>query len=120
MPTISNGRTTQLSNLYLVRRMLLIGTAVAMVGVSSAANADPLNPNAFASLGTLNLNAGSITINTDTMQITGAANFTGVSYPQSGGSNIAVFCFNNINLGTNLSVTITGSHPLAPVVPRRM
>jgi fibronectin-binding autotransporter adhesin len=95
------------------RRKLLLACASALALFSLRANADPLNPLAFTSLGALSLNSGSITINTDTMQITGAANFTGVSYAQSGGSNIAVFCFNNINLESNVNVTVTGSQPLA-------
>src|SRR5262245_30137200 len=80
------------------RRSLLSVSAAAMLvnipgrGVASAA---PLDPNAFSSLGTLQVPAGSITINTDTLSITGAATFTGVLQSQGGGGNpdIAVFTF---------------------------
>jgi autotransporter-associated beta strand protein len=88
--------------------MAAVGVAVPLV-----CRADPLNPAAFATLGKLNLGSGSITIDTDAMTITGAVTFTGVSQAQSGATSIAVFDFTDVNLAPNVSVTVTGSHPLA-------
>lgn len=58
-----------------------------------------LDPWAFTSLGTLNA-SDTISINTDTMQLTGGASYTGVLDPVSGAS---IFAFDNIT-GTSLSI----------------
>ena len=58
-----------------------------------------LDPWAFTSLGTLNA-SDTISINTDTLQLTGGASYTGVLDPVSGAS---IFAFDNIT-GTNLSI----------------
>lgn len=58
-----------------------------------------LDPWAFTSLGTLNA-SDTISINTDTLQLTGGASYTGVLNPVSGAS---IFAFDNI-AGTSLSI----------------
>ena len=58
-----------------------------------------LDPWAFTSLGTLNT-SDSVTINTDTLQLTGGAAYTGVLDPVSGAG---IFTFDEIT-GTNLSI----------------
>lgn len=63
---------------------------------SQAALLDPL---AFTSLGTLNT-TDIISINTDTLQLTGGASYTGVLDPVSGAG---IFTFDDIS-GTNLSI----------------
>src|SRR5262245_30445198 len=81
---------------------------------TSAAHANPLDPNAFAALGTLNVASGAITINTDTRTITGAASFAGVSFDQGNGNpTIAVFDFHSATIGSGVSVSIVGTSPLA-------
>src|SRR5947209_5432258 len=68
--------------------------ASAAFGVAGVAHAAPLDPTSFASLGTLNVTSGSITINTDTLGITGAATFNGGTVSQGGiNPDIAVFTF---------------------------
>lgn len=71
------------------------------------------DPNAFASLGTLNISSGTLTINTDTGQMTGAASFTGAIATQAGGPQIAVFDFNSINIGAAVTINVTGSRALS-------
>jgi hypothetical protein len=63
------------------------------------AQAAVLDPWAFTSLGTLNA-SDSISINTDTLQLTGGASYTGVLDPVSGAS---IFAFDNIT-GTSMSI----------------
>ncbi|MCE9537301.1 MAG: hypothetical protein K8R65_12960 [Nitrospirae bacterium] len=58
-----------------------------------------LDPWAFTSLGTLNA-SDTISINTDTLQLTGGTSYTGVLDPASGAS---IFAFDNIT-GTNLTI----------------
>lgn len=58
-----------------------------------------LDPWAFPSLGTLNT-SDAITINTDTLQLTGGVSYTGVLDPVTGAT---IFAFDNI-AGTNLSI----------------
>lgn len=58
-----------------------------------------LDPWAFPSIGTLNTSEA-ITINTDTLQLTGGAEYTGVLDPVSGAG---IFAFDDLS-GTNLSI----------------
>lgn len=58
-----------------------------------------LDPWAFTSLGTLNTSDG-ITINTDTLQLTGGASYTGVLDPVSGAG---IFAFDDMT-ATNISI----------------
>ena len=80
---------------------LIVGSLLWTVP-SQAATLDPL---AFTSLGTLNT-TDTISINTDTLQLTGGASYAGVLDPVSGAG---VFTFDGIS-GTNLS--IFGTRPL--------
>jgi hypothetical protein len=74
--------------------------------------AAPLDPNAFSSLGTLNVTSGTLTINTTTLQMTGAASFNGISMAQYQGSPVAVFVFDSINI-SGTSISIVGTRAVA-------
>ncbi|HEY1934005.1 MAG TPA: hypothetical protein VGG99_18495 [Acetobacteraceae bacterium] len=93
--------------------------AVASLRPAPAAAQQPLDPNAYTSLGTLNVADGAtITINTDTntLSVSGGPTFTGVlqSQPQgSGGPNISVFDFSNVLIASGATISMTGSAPLA-------
>jgi hypothetical protein len=93
-----------------MRQSWLLAAFLLLVG---RAQAGPLDPNSFPSLGTLNLTSGSYTVNTDTLSLTGSGvNLTGVlSSPTTG--SVAVFDFNSISIGFGVTLTATGSHPLA-------
>jgi hypothetical protein len=89
-------------------------------GMLAPAAADPLNPFAFSSQGTLNLSSGSYTIDTSgaaPVLLDAGSNilFTGTAYQQGGSfdSTIAVLDFNNIQIGSGVSITVTGANPLA-------
>jgi hypothetical protein len=74
----------------------------------------PLDPNAFTSLGTLNVGAGTLTINTDTLAISGAAAFTGVVHVQGAGlPDIAVFTFDDLAIASGVALILQGSRPIA-------
>ena len=76
------------------------------LAAAPVAHAQILDPNAFASLGDFTLNAGTYTIDTDALSYAGNA----------GGilsSGIAVFDFSTITIGTNATINVTGTHPLA-------
>ena len=82
-------------------------------GVTSAA---PLDPNAFASLGTLNPAAGTYAVTTGgTPTLTvGAATYTGVVRSQGAGlPEVAVFTFDNVNLASDVRINAGGPRPLA-------
>lgn len=84
--------------------------ALTLAGVATRARADLFNPADFTSLGTLNLSAGSYTINTTTDQLLDSSNkvvFQGVT---SGG--VAVFDFRSIGL-SGVTINVSGSDPLA-------
>ena len=86
--------------------------ATLLLAPAAAAHAQ-LDPNAFSSLGTLNITSGTLTINTDTLAMSGAAAFTGVSIAQADGPQVAVFDFGSITIGSGVTVNITGSQALA-------
>ena len=93
---------------------LCLAVASGLFFVDSAF-ADPLDPNAYTSLGTLNP-AGDVTINTDTLtvSISGGATYTGVLQSQGAGNpEIAVFTFDDVALGSSINVSVGGSRPLA-------
>ncbi|NBC10465.1 MAG: hypothetical protein GVY24_01855, partial [Planctomycetes bacterium] len=101
--------------------------------ICSRASAQQLEPVDFASLGTLDLTSGSYTIDTDTLTIfndaaPGTPLFTGVVDDQNGEADysngnwvpgtqgipeIAVFTFDQIDLGAAASVNITGTRAIA-------
>jgi len=106
---------------------------VACCVLSNQAHAQPLAPDAFSSLGTLNLSDGDYTIDTDTLTIFNnaapeVALFTGVADNQGGAADylngdwvpgsmgipeIAVFTFDGIDLAPTANVTITGTRAIA-------
>src|SRR4051794_25361676 len=100
-----------------VRRCCSLRRAVAAVVAAllgTAADAAPLDPNAYGSLGALNVASGLITINTDTLAIGGAVNFIGVTQPQGAGQpDVAVFAFSNVNIGAGVTIGVAGARPLA-------
>jgi autotransporter-associated beta strand protein len=93
--------------------LLACAFALWLTLLSASTIAAPLDPNAFTSLGTLDVTSGTLTINTDTLGITGAAAFTGVSMAQSGGPEIAVFTFDDIDIAAAVTITVSGIRPLA-------
>jgi len=102
------------------RMSLLRKFAIEVATVSLAlANAmtvhgTPLDPNAFTSLGTLDVSAGTLTINTDTLAISGAAAFTGVVHVQGAGlPDVAVFTFDDLTIASGVTLTFQGSRPIA-------
>ncbi|CAG0929094.1 hypothetical protein PLCT1_00922 [Planctomycetaceae bacterium] len=75
----------------------------------SALSAAPLDPASFTSLGTMNLAAGTYTVNSSAMTLTGpGANFTGVA-----SGNICVFCFASITIQTGAIVNCSGTRTVA-------
>ncbi len=102
----------------------VIGMALVLMS-SAAAQAGLLDPLSFASQGTLNLGAGSYTINTTTGQLLDSANnvlFTGVSFSQGipAGApfqgwypTISVFDFDSINLAAGATIRASGDNLLA-------
>lgn len=91
-------------------RLRMIGWLLASLGFPAAAGGQILDPNSFTSLGSLNPSAG-VTIDTSalTLTVSGGPTFTGVVGP----NDIAVFTFTNINIGSGLTVSASGSRPLA-------
>jgi autotransporter-associated beta strand protein len=94
------------------RTRTAVFAAVLILAAAPAARGQ-LDPNAYTSLGTLNHPSGPLTINTDTLTISGAITFTGVALNQNGGPQVAVFDFDSITIGSAATVTLTGSRPLA-------
>jgi len=83
-------------------RPLLAAFALSILG-----RAEALDPNAFASLGTFNPGSA-VTVNTDTLAMSGGASFTGVT-----SGNIAVFTFASVTLGSGITVNVSGSRCFA-------
>jgi autotransporter-associated beta strand protein len=94
-------------------RTAFFSSTFAVAILSSGSVRGQLDPNAFTSLGTLNVSSGTLTINTDTLTMTGAASFTGVALNQNGGPQVAVFDFSSINIASGVTVSMSGSRPLA-------
>ena len=100
----------------MARRIAVIATAVVCCAALSAgpARAQGYNPLAFTSLGNLSASSGTVTINTDTLQITGAqtGNQTG-AYIVNPGATLLIgngttggILSNNNNITDNGSVSI--------------
>ena len=110
-------------------RLALALTIIALPGASAAGG--PLDPQDFASLGTLTLANDSFTIDTDTLEIRDGSStllFTGVVDDQNGTADylnnvwipnssgipeIAVFAFDDIDLQSSATLTVLGSRALA-------
>ncbi len=87
--------------------------ALLLLTAASAAHSQ-LDPNAYPSLGTLNISSGTLNINTDGgPSMTGAASFGGLAITQNDGPQVAVFDFSSINIGPAVTVNISGSRPFA-------
>ena len=106
--------------------VLALSLLVALLHPMPVVRAGALDPLAFTSLGSLNLGGGSIVINSDALTITGAASFVGVLHDQGPslqngvtdfGRQVAVFDFSNINLAAGVTITLTGSRPVARALP---
>jgi hypothetical protein len=94
--------------------------ALALSATALPAGALPLDPSAFASLGTLNLGAGQYTLSTDGALPTlldGGANLlaTGWYQAQADAFNpkVAVFSFDAIQVAAGATITASGANPLA-------
>ncbi|MBX2803325.1 MAG: hypothetical protein KTR31_36935 [Myxococcales bacterium] len=97
------GQRTTPANLLV--GMLCVGlTAIA----PRAAHADPLDPNAFTTLGTLSP-SNDVTVDTDKALMSDGAKVAGVI---DGTTGIAVFTFTDVDLD-NVTIEITGSAPFA-------
>lgn len=98
----------------------LVGLALLLAAAPWAAPAAPLNPLAYATLGALNLAAGSYTLDTSGPAPTlrdSAANllYTGVLQAQDSSFNpqIVVFSFSDIQVAAGVTVSATGDKPFA-------
>ena len=83
--------------------------------VKVAAQDSIFNPGQFSSLGTLNP-ASSVIFNTSNLTVTvdGGPAGTGTNgYSENGNIRMGVFAFNSIDLGSSISVTVTGHQGLA-------
>ena len=89
----------------MVGMWLVVGSVLWTVPSQAA----PLDPLSFTSLGILNT-TDTISINTDTLQLTGGVSYTGVLDPVSGAG---IFTFDGIS-GTNISIFGTRTLGLLP------
>ncbi|MBX3474280.1 MAG: hypothetical protein KF754_07845 [Planctomycetes bacterium] len=95
----------------MVHHRLFAGLAAIVLAAcaGSSLKAAPLDPTAFTSLGTLTMPAGTYTIDTTAMTMTGGSiNFTGVA-----SGNICVFTFASINIQAGAVITCLGTRTLA-------
>jgi len=111
----------------------LVLAVVGALATSTMTLAQPLDPQDFTSLGTLNLAGGSFTIDTDALTIVddaapGTPLFAGVADDQNGTADylngvwdpnslgipeIAVFAFDDIDIQSTATITVTGTRALA-------
>jgi autotransporter family porin len=97
-----------------MRRLLSALLLGALISGASVSNADPLDPNNYASLGTLNVSSGTLTFDTDALTVSGAFSGSGVLQSQGVGlPDIAVFTFSNINVPIGVTLNLNGSRPIA-------
>ena len=113
---VQNSLSRSLTRSFSVKTLAALGAALAVC----AAGATPLNPLAYPSLGSLNLGAGSYTLNTSgpLPQLLGPGAtllYTGVLQAQADSFNpfIAVFDFNSIAVAAGATITASGSNPVA-------
>lgn len=87
---------------------------IALLSGASICGADPLDPNNYSSLGTLNVSSGTLTFDTDTLTVSGAFSGSGVLQSQGAGlPDIAVFTFSNINVPIGVTLNLNGTRPIA-------
>ena len=87
-------------------RFISLSAFAALACFACRADAQVFNPNAYASLGGLNIASGSVVFDTDALTRDGL----------SGGvltDGVAVFDYDAISFGVSVSVSVTGSRPLA-------
>jgi hypothetical protein len=77
-----------------------------------------LDPSAFTSQGSLSLTSGTLTFNTDTLQVSGGgAGVTSTAAvlfsPAGSNPDVAVFDFSNVLVGSGVTVQVTGARPIA-------
>jgi hypothetical protein len=95
-------------------RVNTIPLALTAALLGSTALAAPLDPMAYTSLGPLNVAAGTLTFDTDTLAVSGAFNGLGVVQSQGAGlPDIAVFDFSSVNVGPGVTINIVGFRPVA-------
>ena len=106
--------------LQICRILLLISATAVSWALPEITRANPLNPTNFTSLGALVLTTGNYTINTtggNPVLQDSASNtlYQGVIYNQGGtyDSNIAVFTFSSIAIGAGVTITPSGTYPVA-------
>ncbi len=96
---------------------LVVIAAILIANLNRAAAA-LLDPSAFTSQGSLSLASGTLSFNTDTLQVTGGGagvtSTTGALFAQGGGNpDVAVFDFSNVLVGSGVTVQFTGTRPIA-------
>src|SRR4051812_18255309 len=88
-------------------RLCAAGMLAASAASASRVLANPLDPNAFVSLGTLNPAAGTYTASTSGTPVltVGGTTYTGVVVAQGGGlPGVAVFTFANVTIGNGVRI----------------
>ncbi len=101
---------------FRLTRFVLCASAAVLLMSAVPATAQPLNPTNYSTIATSFAPTGAVTINTDTLQITGTGftTVTGVTTAQqNGGPTLAVFDFGSINIPSSVTVSVTGSRPFA-------
>ena len=71
------------------------------------------NPDFFALNPALDLAAGELLVNSDSLRIEGAIEASGSLMSTDSGRHVAIFSFEDINLGTDVTVNFTGNYPVA-------
>jgi hypothetical protein len=84
-----------------------LSVAMLLAAGASLVHAAPLDPNSFTSLGTFNP-TGNVTVDTTTQTMSGGASFTGEL-----SNGIAVFCFDEVNVSSGVTITVSGLYPFA-------
>ena len=71
------------------------------------------NPDFFPSNPAIDLAAGELQVNSDTLKIEGAIEASGNLMSTDSGRQVAIFSFEDINLGSDVTVNFTGKNPVA-------
>ncbi len=91
--------------------VVLATMAVGPMIANAGADRSLFLPDGFASLGTLNQSSGTINIDTDALTITGFGNGV-AALSEGGGVEMAVFTFDQIDLGSGVTINVTGNRGL--------
>ncbi len=100
------------------RRYLAIALVlIVAVGQGSVSATGPLDPNSYASLGTLSITSGTLTFDTSALTVSGGGSgltsTTGVTQSQASGPIIAVFDFDDVSIGGSATIQVAGLNPIA-------